>query len=1143
MKKSFTHLHLHTQYSILDGVVRIPDLVEKLKEFNMNACAITDHGNMHAANKFHGALSAEGIKPILGCEIYVAPRSRLKKEFGIDNKYYHMVLLAKDLEGYKNLVKIVSDANIEGYYFKPRTDFETLKKYNKGLFALSACLTGVLSKPIKEKNIKKAKENLEKLLDIYKDNFFIEIQHNGIDLQEKVNTTLLELAKEYDVPIVATNDVHYLEKDDSQVQEILWAIRDGKTLDDPTHLKPETHELYLKNQDEMLTLFKETPEAIENTQKITNAIEEYSIAFERIEPKYLSLPSNFKDTNEYLRHLTFEGAKEKYGEITKDLEDRLNMELEVIHDKGYDDYFLITRDFIKYAKEKGIVVGIRGSACGSAVAYCIGITHIEPISWELYFERFLNPERPSPPDIDIDVADNRRDEIIQYAIDTFGAQNVKQIGTFSKLQTRQAIRDVSRVLGIDLEIANKLSKMVQVQFGKAFSIDKMMEVDPEFKEIINSSPQLKKMASIVKKLAGMPRGISTHACGLVITPKPVDSFAPLQRDSKGEGIGMTQYEMSDVEGVGLMKFDFLGLRNLSVIGETLKKIKTHLGIDLDLEKIDPNDQPTFQTINAGKTVGVFQLESEGMKKAIRTIKPENLEEICYLLAAYRPGPMEYIPEYAAVKFGKKEAEYAIPELEPILSITNGVITYQEQVIRIAVDIAGYTMGHADKLRKAMGKKKWDIMEKEKPIFIEGAVKRGFDRKKIEEIWDKLVKFANYGFNKAHAASYSMVSYWTAYLKTHYPLHYMASLLESDLDNFDRVSIDLAECNNLNIDVLPPDINKSDVKFTIEGEKGIRFGLAAIKNVGENIVTDIVKEREENGEYKNLDDFVYRNIKGKLQQRSIEYLIMAGAFDSFGKRSALLKILPDLVEKYKKHAKAQIEGQIGLFAISGTENDIEPTPLPEIPEASLSQRLEWEKELLGLYISSHPLDPLEDFFVEKNVTTIAKAKQLKQNKVVILGCLISEVKRITTKKGDNMAVLKLEDKTGSISAVLFPSTYQELKPYIIPNTPILVGGKINIRRRQTNEDKEEETEERSVIIQKMKNIDPAQYASEFDGIVFKITDDHSDKQVQELKDAIRQNPGKTKVKVIINRNNERNTIILKHKVQVNATIKKLQKIFS
>lgn len=1128
----FTHLHLHTEYSLLDATIRISDLVGKLQASGMNACAVTDHGNMYGIFKFQDAMKSAGLKPIIGCEIYIAPRSMQEKEYGIDNNYFHLVVLAKNYQGYKNLMKIVSVSNMDGFYYRPRIDFETLSKYSDGLIALSACLAGPVARPIMQNNVKLAKENAEKYARLFKDNFYIEIQKNGMEEQDTTNVELIRIAKELNLPLVATCDAHYLNKEDAQIQEILWCISDGYTMEDPKRRRMPTNEFYVKTPEEMELLFKDIPEAIANTAKIADEIEIFDITFQRVETPYLDLPKGMT-AKSYLKEITYEGAKKKYGDITKELESRIEYELEIIHSKGYDDYFLVVRDFIAFCRNNDIVVGMRGSGCGSVVAYSCDITDIEPVSWELYFERFLNPERPSPPDFDIDIADKRRGEVIEYTIKKYGAENVKQIGTFSKLQTRQAIRDVARVIGVDLQTADSLSKMVEIVFGKSKPIDYMIEHNPEFAEIINSSEKTKELANIVRKVSGLCRGVSTHACGILITPEPVVEYCPIQRDSHGGGMGMTQYEMFDIEPLGLMKYDFLGLRNLNIIGAALKKIEKQRGEKIVLRDIDPKDPKAFELLRSGHTVGLFQLESEGMKRTIRALKPESQEDICYILSAYRPGPMQYISEYVAVKEGKQDPDYIFPELEPVLSITKGVITYQEQVMKIAQIIAGYSLGKADILRRAMGKKKVEVMEAEKPVFLEGAKSRGFEGEKVEKLWDKLLQFANYGFNKAHSASYATIAYWTAYLKAYYPLEFMAALLEGDLEKFDRVIIDLKECERLGIDVLPPDINQSRYYFTTEGDRSIRFGLGGIKNVGDDLVQRIVEERDENGVYAHLDDFVHRVFES-VSKKGIEYLIMSGTMDSFGEREALIEVFPEVYEKEKARRKSQEIGQIDIFSMDGghSTQTVDETPLPLKDKVDTGKILQWEKELLGMYFSSHPLDNLQEFFESRNVTPLADVLENKKNNaVVILGVMVSKIRKITTKKGDVMAFLTIEDKTATTDAIIFPRVYQELKDSLEANKPILIAGRLNVRDG-----------EKSVVVEKAKYIDETKHTSKFEGVTFKITAMHGEEEIAELKAFIENSQGDAAVRIIVNDGIESKKVVLNKKIMNDEECQKWMRRF-
>ena len=1095
---SFTHLHLHSEYSILDGTIRIPALIDHLKESGMNACALTDHGNMYGTYKFHAAMTKAGLKPILGMEIYISPRSHKLKEAGVDNKYTHLVVLAKNRTGYLNLIQLTTIANLEGFYYKPRVDIETLRKHSEGLIATTACLAGYVTRPLLQGKDDQALENLKTLHDIFGEDLYVEIQRNDLDEQEIANEKLLKLAKKLSLPIVASSDAHYLHKEDSMIQEILWAIADGKTLNDPTRRKLDSQEFYVKTPDEMSELFKDLPEAIENTQVITDKVEEYELGFGRVEPKYLeATPEN--PSSEILRKRAYEGVKKKFGKLTKELTDRIDMELEIIHDKKYDDYFLVTQEIVQFCKKNRIEVGMRGSGCGSLVAYGIDITSVDPLAWELYFERFLNPERKSAPDFDLDIADRRRDEVIEFVRDRYGHENVRMIGTFSKLQTRAAIRDVSRVLGISLQVADELSKLVEIEFGKTKSVDYMLENNAEFRSIVESDPQLVQMIDIVRKVSGMIRGVSQHACGTIIAPEPVDKYVPLQRDQQRGHVGMTQYEFGELESAGLMKFDFLGLRNLSVLGDARDKILEMYGEDIDLENLDMEDEKTFELIRSANTVGVFQLEGGGMRKTIKLLQPRTMEDISYLVAAYRPGPMGYIPEYAAVQRGEKEMDLLFPELEPILGVTNGIITYQEQVIRIAVDFAGYTMGAADILRKAMGKKLMDVMNAEKPKFIQGLIDYGIEKKIAEELWERLLKFANYGFNKAHAASYATIAYRTAYLKAHYPLAFMAALLENDLDNFDRIVIDLQDCERMKIAVLPPHINKSGVSFNIAGDNAIRFGMAAIKNVGSEIVQSVVEERERGGEYKNLDDLISRNIDKKLTKSVVEYMIKAGVLDSFGDRNRMLALVADLFAKYKKLHETRQAGQMGLFSGAGGDDGSvsEATPFPDVPKCSNQQKLKWEKELLGLYMSSHPLDDVAEFLKSKKAKPIQSVKESDPNsrKLHIIGGVVTSIKRITTKKGDQMAFLTVEDKTGSIEMIAFPRVYEELKLELRPDQPVLFAGKLN-----------QKDDELSFIIEKAKWIDVEKIGAKFEGITFKISPRHSEEDILDLHEFIRNSDG-------------------------------------
>ncbi|MCC7289806.1 DNA polymerase III subunit alpha [bacterium] len=1132
----FTHLHVHTEYSLLDGVNRIPNLVAKVKELGMKGCAITDHGNLYGAFKFYSEMKDNGLKPIIGCELYIAPRSMHEKEMGIDNKYFHLTVLAQNLVGYKNLLKLVSLGHTEGFYFKPRVDWEALKQHSEGLIVLSGCLSGVLSKRIVNAQIDQAKAEAAKYKEVFKDRFFIEIQKLKIEEQNPVNEKLMEIAKEFNIQTVATYDVHFLEKGDETVQEVLWAIADGKSLDDPTRRVVNTNQCYFKTDEEISEDFKGYEGAVANTQKVFDMVEEFDITFGRVELSFGDLPKGMS-TKEFVRQLVYEGAARKYPKVTNEVKQRIDYELDIISDKGYDTYFLVVADFIKFCTDNDIMVSARGSAVGSVVAYCLDIASIDPIKWGLYFERFLNPGRPSPPDIDLDLSDVRRFEVIQYAQRKYGKDCVKQIITFSKLQTRLAIRDVARVLGIDLLTADKLSKMVKVEFGKTKSFDYMMDNNSEFAELINSTEKTQELGKIVRKIAGMARGVSMHASGIVITPTAVDNYVPVQPDSKTDEVGMTQYEMTDLETIGILKLDFLGLRNLSIIDNALKKIERSEGKRIDLAKVDTEDERVYKSLKEGNTTGLFQLEGEGMTRALIQIEPRTAEDICYLLAAYRPGPIQFIPEYVAVQRGQKKPRYILPELEPILGVTNGVISYQEQVMRIAVDIAGYSLSEADNMRKAMGKKKMDIMLEEVDKFVEGGKRKGFPVDKLKELGDLLLKFANYGFNKSHSAMYAMVAYYTAYLKVHYPLEYMAALLEADLGRFDDMIKDTLECERMGIKILPPNVNKSGFYFSVEqsDQQSIRFGLGSIKNVGQDVVKNIVEKRNDGGNFLSLDDFVFRLIDRKLQLRTVEYLIMAGGMDEFGDRQAMIDVLPSIIEKAKKYNQIANLGQIDLFNASQSGDvkvSFPQTPLSASTTTAIHQLLRWEKELLGLYFSSHPLDNLKEFFVGKNVMSIREVRGGKPNSLVILGCLISNVRRITTKNNERMAVLTVEDKTGSIDVVVFPRAYEEVKDMFEPNKPVLIAGKLNFR-----------DDTPSIIFEKAKYIDEGKFSTDFKGVIFKITNKHKKADIAKLKKYIVDNPGDMPVKVVMHENGSPKKIDLRKGIALTDEGKQLLQIFS
>ncbi len=1106
----FTHLHVHTEYSMLDGVNRIPKLFERTKELGMESIAMTDHGMMTGLAEFWKLSKDFGVKPIIGCEIYVSPTNRTIREAVEGIKYYHLLLLAKDLEGYRNLIKIVSIGHLEGMYYKPRVDRETLAKYSKGLICTSACMAGPLSRHILRKQYDKAEEWLQFLKATYGQDFYLELQRHGFDGSDEltkdelsrldsdvtedggeesidassdqkiINQKLREYSKKYNVPLVCTTDAHYLLKEDREVQTILFAVKDGRQIADDACRKGYVG-TYITSPQEMDIKFSDCKEAIENTMVIADKIEPFSIAHDRVQPKYWNLPKD-KTAEEELRIQTFAGAVKKYagsdlrtgkkekveqsiidklqkevlsGDLKnakeflgKDLVERLDYELKVIHDKGYDDYFLVVSDLMKWSASQGILMGVRGSVAGSAAAHCLEIVEVEPIKWELYFERFLNPERPSPPDIDMDIQDSRRDEVIKYAEEKYGKESVAAITAVGRFKTKAAIRDVARVMGIDLKIADRLSKMVKVHFGKVYPIDKMIKEDPEFASIIDGDPQLQELATHVRKIENMSRHSSVHACGHLITPGPITNYVPLQLETKGAGRQVTQLEGPWLEELGLMKFDFLGLRTLTIIQKAIEIINKKHNADIDFYTIPNDDKKTFELFSRGETIGVFQFESPPMQQYLKELKPETQEDICFLAAAYRPGAMAYISDYIKRKHGEQETQFLVPEMEAIVGKTYGFAIYQEQIIMIAVNIAGYSMGGADLLRRAMGKKKIEVMQKEEVKFKDGIKAKGFSEEVGKKLWEYLLPFADYGFNKAHAAGYAVLAYKCAYLKAHYPLEFMTALMHSDLEDLERVTIDIQESKRMGYDVLAPNVNKSDIYFSTEGNNGIRFGLGAIKNVGVKVCEKIVEEREANGPFKHMDDLVFRVGTTNINKRSLESLIKSGAMDEFGDRNAMLQIMPEVLAKANVKKKVKDEAQedlFGAFADADVKPSAKKTEFQDCLEASDTEKMKWEKELLGLFISTHPLQNFEWLKLFKEYETLNHVDAIRPGFPVKFVATIISNKIVYTKKDNNkMAILTLEDLTGKSDAVLFPKSYEKLNHFILDTSPLIIRGLVNER---------------------------------------------------------------------------------------------------
>ncbi len=1087
MKKDFVHLHSHSEYSLLDGVAKIPAYVKKVKELGMNAAALTDHGVMYGAFEFWQECNYQGIKPIIGCEIYVAERTRFDKTPGIDDKRYHLTLLAKNKKGYHNLLKIVSKAFVEGFYYKPRADTELLKTYGEGIIALSGCLGSNFNQYLLSRKRAKAIKWINFLKASF-DDVYIEIQRNGIKESEDLIPKQIEIAEELNIPYVATCDTHYIEKADHKVQEIVWCISDGKKLEDPSRRQYASTEFYIKS-----------PLALENTRKIADSVEEYDILFERIQPKY-DEKLNKAQTKDTLSNIVFEKVLTRYPKLTPEIQDRIEYELEIINNKGYNDYFLVVEDYVRWAKEQGILVGPgRGSGAGSVVSYILGITNLDPFKFGLIFERFLNPERPSPPDFDIDFQDDRRDELFTYMSNKYGKENTSFIGTFGRLKTKAAIRDVARVMGIDLQMADKLSKMVIVKFGRVHSIEKMRSEVKEFDEIIKDSPQLEELCDYVVKMENLARHVSIHACGYLVTPTPITDYVPVQKETRGEKI-ITQIEGHNLEYLGLMKFDFLGLSNLTVIQNTLKQIKNSRDIAIDMDKLELNDKKTFRLFQKADTIGVFQFESEGMKKYLRDLKPTEFEDLTFLNAAYRPGPMKYIPDYISRKKGEQKVDYIDPALEPILKNTFGFAIYQEQVISIAVKFANYSLGEADMLRRAMGKKKPEVMAKEKSLFIKKSVENGHKKEIAEKIFSYLEPFADYGFNKSHSACYSLIAYQTAYLKAHFPLEFMAGLMETDINSIDKLERDLKEAKNMMIKLLPPDINKSEIDFKIEGEKSIRFGLAGIKGVSTKSIENILQKRNQRERFRNLDELIETVGTHKLTKKDVEFMIKVGALDEFGSRKQLLEILPTVYAKVQRIEENLKGGQTMLFSGPGNEHqNIHITPLANIEKENDSEKLNWEKELLGIYLSKHPLDKYQDVIFLNNFTNLQEAQKLKAGSKIKSIVLISKIKKIYTKNGSKpMAFLELEDLEGKAAAVVFPDSFEKFNGNLVENKSVYISSTTNFRN-----------DEFSLIVEDLAK---AEEIKKQDRFVIDISAEKNKSNLELIKQVIINNPGKVKMTI-------------------------------
>ena len=1053
---AFAHLHVHTEYSLLDGACRIKQLMGRVKELGQTAIAITDHGAMYGVIDFYKAAKAAGIKPVIGCEVYVAPRKRTDRVHGIDNDNHHLVLLCENMTGYQNLCYMVSQAYLDGFYGKPRVDYALLEQYHEGLIALSACLAGEIPQKLMQDDYEGALESAQHMAEIFgPEHFYLELQDHGLEQQPRVNRGLRRIARETGLPMVATNDAHYIRREDSAMQDVLMCIQMQKTVDDPGRMKFETQEFYIKSEEEMASLFPGDAEALENTQKIA---ERCNVEFEF---GNYHLPDFFPPegytNDQYFEKLCWDGFAVRYPQGGEKEKKQLRYEMEMIRQMGFVNYFLIVSDYVDYAKRSGIPVGPgRGSAAGSMVSYCLYITDIDPLKYSLYFERFLNPGRVTMPDIDIDFCVNRRQEVIDYVTRKYGKDNVAQIVTFGTMKAKGAVRDVGRALGMSYGEVDQVARLVPGTLN--ITLTDALKLSPQLKERYDGDPKVKTLIDTAMGVEGMPRNTSTHAAAVVITKEPVYHYVPL---SKNDDTVVIQYTMTTVEELGLLKMDFLGLRNLTVIDDAEKLIHKREP-DFNIHKVPDGDEATYQMISAGRTSGVFQMESAGMTGVCVSLHPQSIEDLTAIVSLYRPGPMDSIPRFIANKHNPETVKYTDPALEPILSVTYGVMVYQEQVIDIFRTLGGYSLPQADNIRRAISKKKQAVIEAERQTFvhgepergISGAVANGVPEKAANEIYDQILDFASYAFNKAHAVCYAQVAYETAYLKCHYPREYMAALMTSVLDSTTKISEYIAECRELGIAVLPPDVNQSDDQFTVT-EEGIRFGLGAVKNIGMGFVANLMKERENGGPFTSLEDFCQRMSGIDLNKRTVENLIKCGAMDCFGAyRSQQLKVYELVMSAVADAKKHNVDGQLGLFDLAETEA-VKPAtvPLPNIPELTAREKMQLEKETTGLYLSGHPMDEYRASVKKAGAAPVGEimesfggeeAGTYQDGQQVAIAGIVTKVKSKTTKNGSLMAYVTLEDDTGAMEMLCFSRVLGQYGGCLQENSAVLVKGKISAR---------------------------------------------------------------------------------------------------
>ncbi len=1056
---AFAHLHVHTEFSLLDGSNKIKEYVRYVKELGMDSAAITDHGVMYGVVDFYKAAKEAGINPVIGCEVYVAPHSRFDRELpGGEDRYYHLVLLAENNTGYANLVKIVSKGFTEGYYYRPRVDLEVLEQYHEGLIALSACLAGEVPRYIQKGLVDEAKKVALKYQNIFgKDNYFLELQDHGIPAQQSVNSVLLRMSKELDIPLVATNDVHYTYAQDAQPHDILLCLQTGKKVADEDRMRYEGGQYYVKSEEEMKGLFPYAWEAVENTQRIADRCH-VEIEFGNYKVPRYDAPEGY-DSWSYLNKLCQDGMKERYPEDDGSLQERLRYELDTIQSMGFVDYFLIVWDYINYCRENGIAVGPgRGSAAGSIVSYCLKITNIDPIKYSLLFERFLNPERVSMPDIDVDFCFERRQEVIDYVGQKYGGDRVVQIVTFGTMAAKGVIRDVGRVMDLPYAYVDRLAKMIPLEQNQGVSIDRALEMNPEFKSLYEEDEQVHSLIDMCRRLEGLPRHTSMHAAGVVICPEAADEFVPLSRGA--DGSITTQFPMTTIEELGLLKMDFLGLRTLTVIQNAVRLVEQSKGIVIDIDRIDYDDKEVLASLGTGRTDGVFQLESGGMKSFMKELKPQSLEDVIAGISLYRPGPMDFIPKYIKGKNHPETVTYDCPQLEPILAPTYGCIVYQEQVMQIVRELGGYTMGRSDLVRRAMSKKKQYVMEQERKNFtygnpeegVPGCVANGIDARVADHIYDTMMDFAKYAFNKSHAACYAVVAYQTAYMKYYHPVEFMAALMTSVIDNPGKVAEYIMTSRSMGIQILPPDINVGENGFSVAGGQ-IRYALSAIKSVGRPVIDAVVAEREARGPYLNLGDFVTRVTDRDMNKRVVEHFIKAGAMDSLGgTRKQLLSVYLQVMDGIQQNRKNNLAGQITLFDLAAEEEKVDyRVSLPDVGEYSKEMKLAFEKEVLGIYISGHPLEEYRETW-KKNITNttadFAMDEETGQTRVadgakVTIGGMITEKKIKYTKNEKVMAFLQVEDLVGSVEVIVFPRDYERYGSAVMEDSKVFVRGRASV----------------------------------------------------------------------------------------------------